>query len=177
MNASGSFGNLGLALMEARAKLNQEQQMEAQVETKSIANRVFDHLKDEGIPLNVDAVASALGVTRQQVSTAFFQLKKSGYVKTHSTPGSYMTYEALPDVEYGMARTHRLNKRVSQVVTQQHATEPPKKIMQALPAPTGTKIVINTSDGAHAFSLQQAKEIYRELCGLFGDVRVGGFDD
>lgn len=168
---------MGLAFIQAQQRVNQEQQVEAQAEPKSIANRVFDHLKDEGIPLNVDAVANALGVTRQQVSTAFFQLKKSGYVKAHATAGSYMTYEALPDVEYGMARTHRLNKRVSQVVTQQHAIEPPKKIMQALPAPVGLKLTIQTDDGPVVMSIGMAKEVYRQLCGLFGDVRVGGFDD
>ncbi|MNT61515.1 hypothetical protein D3C72_1991670 [compost metagenome] len=90
-----------------------------------------------------------------------------------------MTYEALPDVEYGMARTHRLNKRVSQVVTQHHAIEPPKKIMQAMPAPVGLKLTIQTEDGPVVMSIGMAKEVHRQLSALFGGVvsSAGAFDD
>lgn len=173
---------MAMAFIEAQQKANQEQQMEIPqvVDTRSIANKVFDLLRDEGVPMDVSAVAKALEIDRQQASTALFQLKKSGYVNAIAKPGSYMTYEAKPDVEYGMARTHRLNKptrNMSQVVTtvvREKADAP--KIMQALPAPNGLKLTIQTDDGPVVMSVGMAREVHKQLSALFSGVGVS-FDD
>lgn len=175
MQQSPANTALGLALFEAQKKLNEEKKVEVQPEIKSVAHRVFDYLTDEGVAVEVGDIAKALGIEKQQASTAVFQLKKVGYVVAHNDPnGGYMTYEAVPDVKYGTLRGSankiRLVKReVSQVVT-------PPKIMQALPAPVGLKLTLQTSEGPIVLSVQQAKEVYKELCPLFGDVRIG-FDD
>ena len=169
---------MGLAFIQAQQKL-QEKPVEAPTE-KSIANRVFNHLIDEGVPLDVPTIAGQLDLDKQQVSVAIFQMKKVGYIRAISKPGSFLTYEPTPGIaEYGTIR--KVNKRykvtrrdVSQVVTEPVTVK--KQVMVALPAPVGLKITVQTSEGPLALSVVQAKEVYQQLGGLFGTGSVS-FDD
>lgn len=171
---------MGLAFIQAQQRVNQQEkpvETATTEPTKSNAHRVFDHLRDEGIPLDVHTIAKALNLENQKVSTALFQLKKVGYVETHNpVAGGYMTYEAVAGREYGDARPGRPsgtpNKaRVSQVVTPK-----PEPRMIAMPAPAGGKIVINTSSSSHAFGFKEAREVYKQLSALFDATEIS-YDD